>query len=490
MQAGAGRSSSRQGPQGLRDLHVHSKWIIVWCSEIVTLSTWVNAGQDRKRNLAREDLSPFERSLMQVVIKSVALRRILAAAEVVAVLLVLAWIAKVYAAQVIARTTDAQHLRLAVKLDPHNAAYRLTLGRFYEYVPDSLDPQKAMQEFRRAVELSPYDPEAWVNLGAALEFEGKIDEAEACLHRTDYLAPEIPLYQWPIGNFYLLHGNATEAFRHFKVVLNGSRNYSQIIFRTAWKASGNPDEILDQLIPQNLYAEFDYLYYLLDQQQYADAGPVWNRIMANPEKFDPKKAAGYMDSLITAHRPEEAYQVWTDLEDKGLTRYAAPKASGSLITNGDFEDTMLDMGFGWRIVPVPNVYAGADTSTYHSPSHALLVQFSGKQNVYYRHVLQFVKVSPNRAYRLKAFMKTQGITTDSGPRLEVRDDYDVKALDVLSDSLTGDTNGWVPILLDFRTGPKTQLIVVSLTRVPSQKLDNLIAGRVWLDDVQLTPVAP
>jgi hypothetical protein len=85
-------------------------------------------------------------------------------------------------------------------------------------------------------------------------------------------------------------------------------------------------------------------------------------------------------------------------------------------------------------------------------------------------------------------MKTEGLTTDSGPRLEVVDPYDLKALDKITDDLTGTTDGWTPILLDFSTGPKTGLIVVRLLRLPSHKFDNLIAGKVWLDDVQLTPV--
>jgi hypothetical protein len=70
----------------------------------------------------------------------------------------------------------------------------------------------------------------------------------------------------------------------------------------------------------------------------------------------------------------------------------------------------------------------------------------------------------------------------------VYDAYDAAALDKLTDDLTGSSDGWTPLLLDFAAGPKTQLIVVRLTRLPSKKFDNLISGKVWLDDVQLTPV--
>src|SRR5208337_3881603 len=98
---------------------------------------------------------------------------------------------------------------------------------------------------------------------------------------------------------------------------------------------------------------------------------------------------------------------------------------------------MLNFGFAWRIVPMEGVYAGLDTSNYHSPSHALLVQFSGNQNVFYGHVLQYRMVSPGQAYRLHAFMKTEGITTDSGPRLQVYDAYSFAALDKSTEDLTG-----------------------------------------------------
>ena len=85
-------------------------------------------------------------------------------------------------------------------------------------------------------------------------------------------------------------------------------------------------------------------------------------------------------------------------------------------------------------------------------------------------------------------MKTAGITTDSGPRLEVRDASDPAELQALSESLTGSTMGWSPVALDFKAGPQTELIVVTVIRLPSRKLDNLIAGKVWVDDVTLAEV--
>jgi hypothetical protein len=426
---------------------------------------------------------------MQLTMSSKFARRLLISLEVVLFLAVVGWIARTYVASVLVDNPTVKNLELAVKLDPSNADYRLLLARTYQYNLENVQPAKALEQLRRAVELNPENPQGWIDLALAVQFQGKLSEAGAHLRRADYLAPNLPPYQWPIANFYLLQGNVDEALRHFKVVLAGTSQYDQNVFDTAWKASGNADKILQELIPRRLSTEFSYLDYLVAQQRFAEAQPVWKLILSSPEKFTPQQGASYVDSLLAARRPAEAYQVWRDLQNKGLIPNPPTGGEGNLLSNGDFEDELLNLGFGWRITSAEGVYVGLDTTTYHSPSHALLVQFSGKQNIEYRHVYQYVEVSPGRAYRLQAFMKSEDITTDSGPRLEVRDAYNPAALDKYSEDLKGTTEGWTPLLLDFAAGPKTELIVVGLVRLPSRKLDNLIAGKVWLDDVRLTPTA-
>ena len=132
------------------------------------------------------------------------------------------------------------------------------------------------------------------------------------------------------------------------------------------------------------------------------------------------------------------------------------------------------------------VLTATDSTTFHSPSRSQQITFLGKTNLEYRGVYQYVRVEPGRSYRLHGFLKTEGITTDSGPRLEVRDAYDPLALEQFSESLTGTSPGWSQTILDFTAGPKTELVVVGVARLPSQKLDNLISGKIWVDDVRLT----
>jgi hypothetical protein len=424
---------------------------------------------------------------MQIAIKAKPARLLLVSAEVVTLLVLIGWMGKVYNAYVLAGRPTADNLERAIKLDPGNADDHVQLGRLYEYSPTDLQLEKAEEHFRRATQLAPYDPQTWLELAVAMEFQGRLGEAGACLRRVDLLAPNLPAYQWPIANFYLLEGNTGEAFRHFRVVLAGTPRYDSNVFSLAWKSTDDAGKILQELIPERATTEFSYLNFLLTQHRLDEAQAVWKRILAGREEFSPDHASPYIDTLIAAHRPQEASQVWTDLQKKGLIQFSSIPSEKNLISNGDFEDELLSFGFAWRIAPVEGVYVGQDTSTYHSPSHALLIQFTGKQNLLYQHVFQYVKVSPGQSYRLRAFIKTEDITTDSGPRLEVFDAYNGAALDKLTDDLTGTSDGWTPLLLDFAAGPKTELIVVRLLRLPSKKFDNLISGKVWLDDVQLAP---
>jgi len=406
--------------------------------------------------------------------------------EVAVFLATASWVARAFTASELGGKPEVKNLQLAVKLDPWNSDYPLRLGRMYEYSPQDVQPEKALENLQRAVELNPFDPQNWVELGAAWTFQGKTQEAEKCLQQAGLLAPNIPAYQWPIANDYLMQGNLPEAFRHFRIVLDGTSEYDQIVFRTAWKSSDHPETILDDLIPHRASTEFGYLYFLLGEERFPEAQAVWERILSGSEAFKADQASPYIDSLVKAQKPDQAYQVWQDLQRRGLVAGPTTDASGNAVVNGDFEAELSNMGFDWRIMRWTGVYVGRDTTNYRSPSHALLVQFSGKDNTNYMGVFQWVKVSPNSSYRLQAFMRTEGITTDSGPRLLVIDNYDVRALYKLTDSLVGTSGGWVPVLLDFTTGPKTTLVSLTLRRLPSARIDNQIAGKVWLDDVRIT----
>jgi tetratricopeptide (TPR) repeat protein len=159
---------------------------------------------------------------MTLIFKRVVTRWTFVAVATFAVLALTAYVGKTYLAELVSRRGTARGFQLAVRLDPKQSEYRRALGRVYQYSLESVDPQGALQQLKSAVLLNPYEAQAWLDLGVALELQGKINQAEACLRRADFLAPNLPASQWAIANFFLLHGNVDEAFRHFRVVLSGT----------------------------------------------------------------------------------------------------------------------------------------------------------------------------------------------------------------------------------------------------------------------------
>jgi hypothetical protein len=425
---------------------------------------------------------------MQIELKSGASRVGLAALQGALFVLLTFWVGKAYFASVVSHKLTADDLRLATRLDPGNSEYHLKLGRLYEYSLTDIDPVQSVAELRVAAEDSPMDAQPWLDLGAAQELAGHVDDAETSLRRADYLAPRLPGYQWAIANFFLLHGDVDESMRHFRIVLAGTGQYDGVIFSTAWKAVGDADQILTTLIPDNVRPQISYLYYLAVNKKLDDAQKVWQKIAANSDTFTAHDVGPYIDALLNAHESEDAYRDWLDLQKRGLV--SVPSEPGNLVSDGDFETAITNFGFGWKVFPPPGIYVGLDSSTFHSGGHSLLIRFPGKENYFFRNVCEDVRVTPGDTYRARAFMKTDGITTNSGPRLEAFDPYNPKALDTLTEQLTGTNAAWSLLTVNFTTKPETRMIGLCLTRLPSDKLDNLISGNVWVDDVSLVRLEP
>jgi hypothetical protein len=60
-----------------------------------------------------------------------------------------------------------------------------------------------------------------------------------------------------------------------------------------------------------------------------------------------------------------------------------------------------------------------------------------------------------------------------------------EAFTLITKDLVG-TTPWAQETLDFHTGPQTRVLWLGLRRDQSQKLNNLIQGKAWIDNLSLT----
>ena len=142
--------------------------------------------------------------------------------------------------------------------------------------------------------------------------------------------------------------------------------------------------------------------------------------------------------------------------------------------------------FDWHIETERGVDASLDSQEAHSGKSSLKLYFSGGQNLRYHHVTQTAYANAGR-YRFLAFIKTAGITTDEGIRFHIFAEGPAPKLDVMTAPIGG-TTPWTRIEKTFLVPEDSNLVKVEITRLPSLKFENQLAGEVWIDDASLSRI--
>ncbi len=74
---------------------------------------------------------------------------------------------------------------------------------------------KAYSLFKKAVEVYPDDPQAWLGYAAAADHLGRFDNSDVGYRRLANMIPNRPEYLNNVGYSYLLRGNLKQARRYF-----------------------------------------------------------------------------------------------------------------------------------------------------------------------------------------------------------------------------------------------------------------------------------
>jgi len=408
-------------------------------------------------------------------------------------------------------------------LDADDPRLEDQLGQAYK----DINPAESLSHLRRATQLSPASRVYWSDLESACESVGDTQCADQARERLLQLCPMVPAYHWLVADSSLRTNQLDRALEQFRRLLELDPTYAAPVWSTLQTVQ-QPESVFQKVLADNPDAKLKvgYVDFLSDQGDNDTAYRIWRRVAADSPSFPFSFAAPYLDRLIALGRIEEAVNVWRDLERLGIvhappgsitprapgfvpapTQHVArtsalevggpsadgaktPEAAwlwseeGNLVFNGDFEQAPLRAGFDWRIGPP--TYLAVDFSApgaYHG-SHCLRVSFTVSRNDEYEPVYQIVPVLPRYAYRLEAFVRSQDITSDSGPRLRVTDTQPAGFPDAVSETMVG-TTPWHPVRLSFSTGPQTQAVRVSFWRPRSRAFPTEISGTAWLDAVSL-----
>jgi hypothetical protein len=384
---------------------------------------------------------------------------------------------RAYFAAHLAAKSEVPNIQRAIALEPSNAEYPALLGALL--VLSGGSPEEAIADFRKAVDLNPYDGHYWLDLAGVYQVAGRIDEQAQSVEQAVKADPTTPNVAWAAANLFLIQGNLGKALPYFRTVLANDPDSVDDALRLCWRASGDTNQMFDQSLPRRPDIYLRFLNLLVSKQELVPAESAWDHLIGLQQTFPPNLAFPYFRLLIAKQEVAAATTAWQQLAqiDQEMQPYLPSRQN--LIVNGGFEENLLNGGFDWWYGPNPHAALALDTDQFYGGTRSLSVTFDGR-NASDAGVAQFIPVKPDTDYEFSAESRTQDIDSASGPRFAIVDAYTNSSY-VLTDDLLG-TNPWHKQQARFRTGPTTNLLFLKVIRQPAAPL---IRGKLWIDDVRL-----
>ena len=310
---------------------------------------------------------------------------------------------------------------------------------------------------------------AWLRLAEIKETTGNVKKAREILKFTSRYTRKVIRWKWRQTLLARELGMNNLFFFNANVLLTrpGKRPDTFQLLDTHFNRRSRP--ILNVLAPEHMT---DYLSWLIGWNRVDDTRTVWQEITkSGPPDLD--LANRYIHFLVGRNEIEPAATIWRKLTGiKGLT-------------NPGFEKVSTQTGFDWR-------YSAARPGKWrirrvglpvHSGNFALEITFEGRENLSFSNLWQIVPMTSQSPFKLTYAWKTQDVTTDQGPFIEIYG-YNCKGLYKRGQMML-QTNNWQEGAIDFTPPEGCPAAVIRLRRLPSKRFDSLISGTVWLDDFRL-----
>jgi tetratricopeptide (TPR) repeat protein len=375
------------------------------------------------------------------------------------------------------RKLDLASLQMAARLEPGNADYQYRLGHYF--LQTQYEPQTAAQFLKSSTALNPYHANYWLELSRTYQRLNDSDRQKDALQRAIAADPSTPEVAWEAANFYWTLGETDKALREFRVVLANDPYLPPAALDRCWRIKPDVDALLQGVIPRNADVYASFLDFLISRNEPAAAAKVWTQMVQLQHPVETRHVFDYVRYLIDRQEVAQAHQAWQ--QAAGLADLSAYQSSPeNLVVNGDFSLPVLNGGFDWLYEKSSDVALALDSTESHSGHRSLSIAFDsrGIEDVGVR---QFIPVEPNTKYEFSAYFTSQGLQGAGGPRFLLEDRFTQESY-FASEELK-DADFWKQVGGTFSTGANTRLLVLRIQRVPP---GNAIRGKLWIGDVQLT----
>jgi Flp pilus assembly protein TadD len=374
----------------------------------------------------------------------------------------------------------------AAQLEPGNPEHWFLLGRYWQYNLEDPDAQRALNAYRTSLSLDPRDASVWLDVATSYESQGDLPAAREAFLQAKRVYPVSAEVSWRYGNFLLRQSELPAAFAEIRHAVSVDPKRAAEAFSRCWRVDPDIQAILDHALPPTVPVYLDAIRELDADAAIDPALAVWNRLAALHPQLPLAKVIPFTDSLIQAHRIDDAHRVWD--QATALADSSPPvDPPGSVLWDGGFETGVFGGGFTWTIPPpTPGVQVSIDSNEKHSGQRSLRLGFDGSRNVDFSDVCHVAQVQPGTSYRFSAWVRPQGLATDQGIR------FRLEWLDNTRNAFTETTDvhgtqPWTLLTLPWTAVAGVRQLRVCVNRHPSDDLVSRIHGTAWIDDVALVP---
>ena len=320
----------------------------------------------------------------------------------------------------------------AVQLEPGNPETWFLLGRYWQYNIEEPDSHSAVAAYLNAISLDPHSANNWLDLAAAYESEansadqnrapGLLNAARQAYEHAKKVYPISAEVAWRYGNFLLRQNEIPAAFAEIRQSVSVDPKRAAEAVSRSYRLDPDINSIIENVLPPTAPIYLDAIRELDADAAMDPALTVWDRLRAlqPPPRIDLSQVIQFTDSLVQAHRIDDAHRVWTQAAALADLNPPPNDAPGSLIWDGGFETSVNNGGFSWVYAPASlGVQSSFDTKEKHSGERSLRLIFDGRRNVDFSGICHIAFVEPNASYRFSAWVHTQALTTDQGVRFRL-----------------------------------------------------------------------
>ena len=173
------------------------------------------------------------------------------------------------------QSTQAPELERSAALVPGNADVWDRLGRVYQWDLADADLPRALKDFHRAVDADPLNAHDWMDFAGALEASGDEAGAQQAFERAKSVYPKSADVAFNYGNFLLRQRDPAAGYQQLRRAAEGDPRLLPLVISRAWRSTGDVNQFLDQVLPQNAGAYLQALDFFRSIHQAEPALAVW-----------------------------------------------------------------------------------------------------------------------------------------------------------------------------------------------------------------------